>query len=368
MSPAFDPASPWRSGRWVFGAVWLLFVVYPVIGIVTADAGWGVKTVSLALLAVFVVDYVWLCVYAMFDEPGRVAARNVAIATLIVIGIVLMPILHTSAFAVAPYVMAAVAFAAPWRTRYSLAAIVVIIAAAIIVPEIFGWGIDTGFLVVMVVVGVIMGFTRLMRDGERDRDRAAQRQRELNAQLAVVAERERVARDVHDILGHSLTVITVKTELAGRLVDLDPERAKAEIAEVTALARDALAEVRSTVGSLRTPELPSVIAASASALDAAGIDADLPDPAADAGPNATLFAWVLREAVTNVVRHSGATRCDVALTHDRIVIADDGHGSPLLTFGNGLRGLAERVEAGGGRLTVESDATGTTVTATVSAR
>lgn len=368
MSSAFAPASPWRSGRWVFGAVWLLFVVYPIVGIVTADSGWGVKAVALALLAIFVVDYVWLCVHAMFVDPGRAGVRNVAIATLAVIGIALMPILRTDAFAVAPYVMAGVAFAAPWRTRYSLAAIVVIIASAIIVPEIFGWGIDTGFLVVMVVVGVIMGFTRMMRDGERDRDRAAQQQRELNAQLAVVAERERVARDVHDILGHSLTVITVKSELAGRLMDLDPDRARAEIAEVTALAREALVEVRSTVGSLRTPELPSVVAASASALDAAGIEARLPDPAACAGPNATLFAWVLREAVTNVVRHSGADRCEVTLTADRLVVADDGGGSPLLTFGNGLRGLAERVEAGGGRLTVESDAAGTTVTAAVPTR
>ena len=368
MSPASASASPWRSGPWVFGAVWLVFMVYPIIGVVTADVGRGAKAVALVLLACFIVDYLWLCVYGMFGEPGRDTTRNVAIGLLVLIGIAVMPILQTGVFALAPFVMAAVAFAAPWRSRYCLASIGTIIAAAIVVPEAAGWTIDAGFLVVMVVVGLVMAFSRMMRDGERERDLAAERQRELNARLAVVAERERVARDVHDILGHSLTVITVKSELAGRLVELDPDRAKTEIAEVNALARDALAEVRSTVGVLRSPELPSVLAAAASALDAAGIAAHLPDPGEGAGPNASLFAWVLREAVTNVVRHSGATVCHVTLSSDRLAVADDGHGSPLLVYGNGLRGLAERVESGGGRLTVESGPAGTTVVAAVPAR
>ena len=373
MTAAPAPSSPWRSGRWLFGAVWLLFMAYPIIAVVTADTGRAVKAVALALIAVYVIVYVLLCVYAMFDDAGGAGcgARqnprlvNLAIAVLALIAIALVAVIHTDAFAVAPYLMAVVAFASPWRSRYALGALVVIIASTIVVPEIFGWAIDAGFLVVLVVVGITMGFSRLMQDGERERDRAEKQQQDLNARLAVVAERERVARDVHDILGHSLTVITVKSELAGRLVDLDPERAKAEIAELNALARDALSEVRATVGALRTPELPSVVAAPASALTAAGIDARLPDPADGAGPDAALFAWVLREAVTNVVRHSGATRCEVTLTPETIAVVDDGRGSPLLTFGNGLRGLAERVEAAGGRLTVDSGPDGTTVVATV---
>ncbi|NLG45267.1 sensor histidine kinase [Gordonia sp. (in: high G+C Gram-positive bacteria)] len=373
MTAAPAPSSPWRSGRWLFGAVWLLFMAYPIIAVVTADTGRAVKAGALALIAVHVIVYLLLCVYAMFDDAGgagcgaRTNPRlvNLAIAVLVLIAIALVAVIHTDAFAVAPYLMAVVAFAAPWRSRYALGAIVVIIASVIVVPEIFGWEIDAGFLVVMVVVGISMGFSRLMLDGERERDRAEKQQQDLNARLAVVAERERVARDVHDILGHSLTVITVKSELAGRLVDLDPERAKSEIAELNALARDALSEVRTTVGALRTPELPSVVAAATSALTAAGIDARLPDPADGAGPDATLFAWVLREAVTNVVRHSGATRCEVTLTPEAIAVVDDGCGSPLLTFGNGLRGLAERVEAAGGRLTVDSGPDGTTVVATV---
>ncbi|EGD53470.1 signal transduction histidine kinase [Gordonia neofelifaecis NRRL B-59395] len=349
----------------MFAAVWLIFIVYPVVAVITSDSSAAVKAIGLALLALFVVVYLLLCVYSMFDEDGSVALRNTAIAALAALMVGLMPILHTDAFAVAPFLMAAVSFAAPWKPRYSLAAVVAIIAAAVVVPEIVGWELDTGFLIVMVVVGITMGFSRVMRDSQREREEATERQRELNARLAVVAERERVARDVHDILGHSLTVISVKSELAGRLVDLDPDRAKTELAELNALAREALAEVRATVGNLRAPELPSVVAAAEIALTTAGIDADLPDPDSCDGVHAELFAWVLREAVTNVVRHSGATRCTVTLTAESISIADNGRGSPLLTFGNGLRGLAERVDAGGGRLVVDSDATGTTVTATV---
>ncbi len=349
----------------MFGAVWLLFTGYPIVGVLTSDAGWVVKTVVLAMLAAFIVVYLLLCVYAMFDDDASPVWRTVAIATLVALMIAMMPFIDTSAFSVAPFVMAAFAFAAPWKAWQSLLGVGIVLASAIIVPEVFGWALDTGFLVVMVVVGITMGFTRILRDGQRAEECAAQRQRELNAQLAVVAERERVARDVHDVLGHSLTVISVKSELAGRLLDVDPARARAELTEVNALARNALAEVRATVGNLRAPELRSVVAGAESALRAAGIAATLPDVAECDGPHAPLFAWVLREAVTNVVRHSGAARCEVTLSDDSITITDDGRGSPLLQYGNGLRGLAERVEAAGGRLTVDSDEAGTTVSAAV---
>ncbi|MGB3304129.1 sensor histidine kinase [Gordonia sp. (in: high G+C Gram-positive bacteria)] len=372
IGPALAPTSPWRSGRWVFGAVWLFFMVYPAIGIVTSDGAIVEKVFGMAMISAFAVIYLLLCVYSMFvgeaEEKLSPATRTAAVAILVALMVASMPLLKTSAFAMAPFVMAAIAFAAPWKGRYALIGIVTIIAAAVAVPEFFGWELDSGFLIVMIIVGITMLFSRVMRDAQRDRETVVERQRALNAQLAVVAERERVARDVHDILGHSLTVITVKSELAGRLVDLDPGRAKTEIDEVTALAREALAEVRSTVGNLRTPDLTNTIAAAESALAAAGITADLPHADGYAstiyeGPHATLFAWVLREATTNVVRHSGATRCEVTISTDAITISDDGRGSPVLTYGNGLRGLAERVEAEGGRLTVSSDATGTTVAA-----
>ncbi|MFE5408245.1 sensor histidine kinase [Microbacterium sp. NPDC056569] len=177
-------------------------------------------------------------------------------------------------------------------------------------------------------------------------------QRQLEA-LAVERERGRVARDIHDILGHSLTVVTVKAELAGRLVDVDPQRAKAEIAEVESLARGALADVRATVAAVRTVNVSGELAAARAALEAAGIAAELPS-STDAVPpgGRELAGWVVREGVTNVVRHSGATRCRVTLGSE-VEIADDGVGpSGRSTGSTGLSGLRERVEAAGGRLTV----------------
>ena len=141
--------------------------------------------------------------------------------------------------------------------------------------------------------------------------RATQAQLE---ELAVERERGRVARDIHDILGHSLTVITVKSELAGRLVEADPARAKAEIAEVEALARGALADVRATVAGVRGVTVSGELAAARSALAAAGIAAELPS-STDTVPaeRRELAGWVVREGVTNVLRHSAASVCRITL-------------------------------------------------------
>ena len=184
------------------------------------------------------------------------------------------------------------------------------------------------------------------------RQRALAEAREENARLAIQDERNRMARDVHDILGHSLTVITVKAELAARLMDVSPDRAKAEIADLERLARDALADVRQAVAGFREMSLPAELARARSSLAAAGIEADLPT-AADAVPShlRELCAWTLREGVTNVIRHSAATSCHVTLDERGITIADNGSGPQPGTPGTGLVGLKERAEGAGARLT-----------------
>jgi two-component system sensor histidine kinase DesK len=175
----------------------------------------------------------------------------------------------------------------------------------------------------------------------------------MSRELALVEERERVARDVHDVLGHSLTVVTVKAELAERLVDLDPARAKAELAEIQALSRQALAEIRATVGGLRGARLGDELASARTALAGAGIEAHVPaDPAAVDPRHRIVLAWVLREATTNVVRHSDADECWVELDTNRLTVRDDGRGIDARPEGNGIRGLRERVEAAGGALTL----------------
>ncbi len=202
----------------------------------------------------------------------------------------------------------------------------------------------------------------------RSRDLLAAR--EENALLMVDQERARMARDLHDILGHSLTVIAVKAELADRLVDVSPERARAEIADIQRLSRDALADVRSTVDGVREISLPAELARARSALRAAEITADLPGSTDDVPSELReLFAWTLREGVTNVVRHSAASRCTVTLAPDRITIADDGRGMrsagsahsagrSVVRDGHGLSGLRERAVAEGAQVLVETPPSG----------
>jgi two-component system sensor histidine kinase DesK len=186
--------------------------------------------------------------------------------------------------------------------------------------------------------------------------RAIQRSIELNAarkdmaELAVQEERNRFARDLHDILGHSLTVITVKAELAGKLIEANPTRAAAEVADVESLARAALADVRAAVAGYRELSLAGELVSARAALQAAEIKADLPTTMDEVPEeNRELFAWVVREGVTNVVRHSGATRCTIRITATQIEVLDDGKGPTPGggASGHGLVGLRERADQAG---------------------
>ncbi|MPZ80839.1 MAG: sensor histidine kinase [Actinophytocola sp.] len=174
------------------------------------------------------------------------------------------------------------------------------------------------------------------------------------AVLAVAEERARLARDLHDVLGHSLTTITVKAGLARRLLESAGEIAPAvaELRDVEHLSRTALAEVRSTVSGYRKPSLAGELVGARAALAAAEIEADLPH-AVDNVPAELQepFAYVLREGVTNVIRHSGARRCEVRLGESWMEVRDDGRGCPGAgAGGHGLSGLTERLAQVGGSL------------------
>jgi two-component system sensor histidine kinase DesK len=175
--------------------------------------------------------------------------------------------------------------------------------------------------------------------------------REELARMAVAADRERMARDLHDVLGHSLTTITVKAGLARRLLERgEDDRAAAEVADVERLGRQALADVRSTVSANRVTSLAKELAGAREALRAAEITAELPHAVDDVPADLqAAFAHVVREGVTNTIRHSGASTCTIRLTPDSVEVVDDGVGSPADTpAGNGLRGLSERLAAVGG--------------------
>lgn len=187
-------------------------------------------------------------------------------------------------------------------------------------------------------------------------------QKEIEA-LAAVAERERIARDLHDVLGHTLSVIVLKAELAGRLLARgeEPSRAAREIGDVERTARSALAEVRETIGGYRARGLAAEVDAARTALTAAGVHFDVEGaPAAGTLRPAeeTVLALALREAVTNVVRHAQARTCKLRFTvqngRHSLSIEDDGQ-HKAIQEGNGLRGMRERVESLGGTFQLERE-------------
>ncbi|HTZ23661.1 MAG TPA: histidine kinase [Streptosporangiaceae bacterium] len=168
------------------------------------------------------------------------------------------------------------------------------------------------------------------------------------ARLAAENERIRIARDLHDLLGHSLTTITVKAGLARRLGPTDPEGAVAQITDVEDLCRRVLTDVRAAVSGYREVTLASELARGRELLRASGIAADLPTATDVAGPaHQELFGWAVREGLTNVIRHSRARSVTVRVSASSVEITDDGQGSAAEP-GNGLSGLRERAAAAGG--------------------
>ncbi len=198
------------------------------------------------------------------------------------------------------------------------------------------------------------------------------RTRQELARRAVADERERFSRDLHDLLGHTLSVMVVKAEAVRRLVDRDPGAAATHAADIERVGREALVQVREAVDATRALSLVDELDGARMALDAAGIrtevstyDGPLPAQAEDA------FAWVVREAATNVLRHSAAGRCRFELrgTDDQLVltVADDGVGGPAVGVGRegGLDGLSRRLVAAGGRLDVDPTPDGFRLTARI---
>jgi two-component system, NarL family, sensor histidine kinase DesK len=183
---------------------------------------------------------------------------------------------------------------------------------------------------------------------------------EENVALAAVAERERIARDLHDVLGHTLSVIVLKAELAGRLLERDPQRAAQEIADVEKTARTALSEVREAIGGYRSQGLTAEMEQARKTLQSAGValSCESPIPQLNAAEE-TVLCLAVREAITNIVRHAQAAHCRMAFTTSddgfyTLLITDDG-GRAKLQEGNGLRGMRERVQSLGGRLSITAD-------------
>ena len=250
------------------------------------------------------------------------------------------------------------------RRSSAVPVVAVLVLATALVPRFVpSWGGKInwdGGLTVFLVAFAMFGFFMIIRSNIE-----LSAARSEVARLAAENERTRIARDLHDLLGHSLTTITVKAGLARRLSSRDPERAAEEIAEVEQLSRRTLVEVRAAVAGYRDVTLAGELATSREVLRAAGVEAIVPGAVDGVDADAVEpFGWVVREAVTNVVRHSRADHCTITVGPRWIEIDDDGHGAgPGTEPGTGLRGLSERLAAAGGTVTARGRAGGWTVRA-----
>lgn len=236
-----------------------------------------------------------------------------------------------------------------------------------LVAALFAASLTTGlplyFAIPVALVGALTAVSVFygMRLAERTED--LQRSRDHSRALAAQAERERIARDLHDLLGHTLSLIAIKADLADRLLAADAERARSEIADIARISRDGLSQVREAVSGMRMSLLAQELAQARMALEAADIVLDARiDTGGDLRPEVeAAAAMALREAVTNAVRHSGAGRCRIEAWREddalRLRIGDDGRGGPVRK-GNGLAGMEARLHAVNGKLDMAEAGTG----------
>jgi two-component system sensor histidine kinase DesK len=345
---------------WIFAGIWLVYLV-PVLQEALRRPSDVERVVGVAAVVVFSAAYVWSFMQLRrwrlrrwgVPMAWRVRVLGLSVALFAAAAVTV----GKQSLAMLVFVAVQSVFVLPRRAGLVGAAACVVVAVAL--ARLPGWSpmSDVAFSVALASLAMWGVTGMLQRNVE-----LAQAQATI-ADLAVQNERTRFARDLHDILGHSLTVLTVKAELAGRLVSLDPERAEREINEVEGLARQALADVRKAVAGYREVSLPTELASARAALEAAGISADLPAYLAGAvdeipPERREVLAWAVREGVTNVVRHSGADHAWVRLTKEGVEIADDGVGpsdpgrSVEQGASHGLVGLRERAAAAGASVVV----------------
>ncbi len=288
--------------------------------------------------------------------------RDVATISIALLGFALLPYNLSSNTYV---IFAAAVLGAAFPLRRAVPAVIIILSAFAVwhlrlqLPLVMA--VMTCLLAIAVFIGNAIGAAYARTDV------ALKLSQDDVRQLARVAERERIGRDLHDLLGHTLSVIVLKAELANRLYEQDRDAARREIADVERIARETLGQVRRAVTGIRAAGLRAELISARLGLDAVGVDLAFEGEVENLAPEIeTVLALVLREAVTNIVRHAGATQAQVSLTRSSadicLRIGDDGHGGKLIA-GTGLSGMRERVEAVGGQLSWFGDAKGTRIEA-----
>lgn len=344
--------------------IWLLYLGSPVSDLADGHHSAPVTAVAACGLLAFVVSY--LAVVFLRTNTPYLQERWVygVLAAQTALSFTLAATLGKDWLVMFVYVAVACGAALPGtQSRWAIPAVTAALAA------VGAWVDSSGDLYPALVIPSLLGGFAMVGVRQLVRTmRELREARETVAHLAATEERLRLARDLHDLLGHSLSLITLKSELAGRMLPDRPDDAAQQVADIEKVSRQALVDVREAVSGYRRPTLTTELASAREALGSAGISVRIHQP--DRPPGLTrdgegALAWALREAVTNVVRHSGALTCVIVLNASpdgaaaTLTVSDDGRGpAPGHSPGNGLTGLTERLILAGGTLHTERSGDG----------
>jgi two-component system sensor histidine kinase DesK len=340
-------APPSRHDRW-FASFWLIYLAF-----VFVEPWMARQSLASWLLAVLTVA-LFLPLYVGSWTSRHGWGRHAFMVAMALLGLAVVPVnIGGCTYVIYSAAVAGFVFERPRHAiAYVLAAALALLGVTFLSRESFQY-----WMALQPVIVVVVGLGNVVAAEERRRNAFVRRAQEEVEEMAKLAERERIARDLHDVLGHTLLVIALKSELAAKLSTIDPARAIHEIREVERVSRTALSEVRAAVEGYRGQGLRGELKSAADALGAAGVVlAAEVEPITLAPKHETVLALAVREAVTNVVRHAHATACRISVKeHDgRVVlrVEDNGVGG-VPREGNGLAGMRERVAAIGGTLTLD---------------
>ena len=338
--------APWTSFVHLIWSAWVFLTPLMAGG----DYGFTLRWVVLTLLSYPL--FVWLFTMTLVASPRRAQASALGMVAL---SLVLLP-WYPSGLS---YFVFGCVMLRPGRRRPALAYVGMLALLNTILIVYATWlGYPWQALVWMPTVSAIVGVIVMVDRLDRRRQVALRLSQEEVRRLAATAERERIGRDLHDLLGHTLSLVALKADLAGRLLQRDPQAAQREIDELGQVAREALGQVRRAVTGIRAARLAAELAAAKVLLEGDGVSLQAKMNEPDLSPEQeTVLALCLREAVTNIHRHARANHVRVALHRDganwRMQVDDDGRGGAIRP-GNGLEGMRERLQTLGGSLHLES--------------
>lgn len=352
-----DDQKFWDRRGWLVAGVWVIFLVFPVLDLLFEDYALPTRIIGLALIVLFAAIY--LQSYSRFSwavGQGGTTARRAQVNFVVLCAIVALgiPVIGLTTMGLFPFITSFAVFLL--SRRWTIGAYCTVLVLSFALPIIFGQFMDAIFLiglnlVLMVVYAITVAAIQ--------RSAAAEK---IRSDYLLVAEQERVARDVHDGIGHSLTALNLKAQLALRLMDQQQyAQARGELEQLSALAVDALDSVRTTVHGLSRQDLAAELAELRQACTDNSLDFSVAGTADHVPVQLrSHVAWILREAVTNVLRHAHASTIVLQLEPGKVSIDDDGDGLQASTPGHGIRGMQERAKQFGASCTVGASRLGGT--------